>query len=125
MVKTKKESRVSAEKVIVVGAGIAAVGVAAYLLLGPDGKKNRKKVKSWMMKMKAEVAEKLENMQEVTGPAYEKIIHEVADKYKKVKNIDAKDLQDEITYLKKEWKNVSKPKGAKKAVKKVLVKKKK
>ncbi len=78
--------------------------------------------------MKAEVAEKIENMKEVTGPVYEKIVHEVADKYRKLKNIDPKDVQAEITALKKHWvgmtkttakKSVSK---AKKAVKKAVKK---
>lgn len=126
MSNAKKKSGTSVGKVVAVSVGIAAVSAAAYLLLGPNGKKNRKNMKAWMLKMKAEIAEKLENIQEVTAPIYEKIVHDVASKYEKVKNIDPKDLQDEIAHLKKEWKNIAKTKG-KKAVskaKKAVTKKK-
>lgn len=109
-------------KAIGVGVGIAALSAAAYLLMGPDGKKNRKAVKAWTVKMKAEVAEKMEKMKEVTGPMYEKIVHEVAEKYKKVKNIDPKDVQAEIASLKKHWGGMAKTtvKKAKKVVKKAV-----
>ncbi len=118
--KTTKTSGSNVGKAIGVGVGIAALSAAAYLLMGPDGKKNRKAVKAWTVKMKAEVAEKMENMKEVTGPIYEKIVHEVADKYKKLKNIDPKDVQAEIATLKKQWSGMTKTtaKKVKKAVKK-------
>lgn len=112
--KTNQKKGMSKGKVIAIGAGIAALGAAAYLLMGPNGKKNRKTVKAWTVKMKAEVAEKLENIKEVTAPIYEKIVHEVADKYKKVKSIDAKDVQAEITSLKKHWSNMTKTSKKKK-----------
>lgn len=117
--KITKKSSSNVGKAIGVGVGIAALGAAAYLLMGPDGKKNRKAVKAWTVKMKAEVAEKMENMKEVTGPMYEKIVAQVAEKYKKVKNIDAKDVEAEINSLKKHWKDMSKTtvKKIKKAVK--------
>ncbi len=120
--KTTKKGGSNVGKAIGVGVGIAALSAAAYLLMGPDGKKNRKAVKAWTVKMKAEVAEKIEDMKEVTAPIYEKIVNQVADKYKKVKNIDAKDVEAEINSLKKHWKNMTKPevKKAKKAVKKVM-----
>ena len=43
-------------KRVMIGAGVAAVGAGAYYLLGPDGKKNQKKAKAWMAKMKKEHA---------------------------------------------------------------------
>jgi gas vesicle protein len=119
---TAKKGGSNVGKAIGVGVGIAALSAAAYLLMGPDGKKNRKAVKAWTVKMKAEVAEKIENMKEVTAPMYEKIVAQVADKYKKVKNIDAKDVEAEINSLKKHWKDMTKPavKKVKKTVKKVI-----
>lgn len=39
-------------KALAVGAGVAAASAAAYLLLGPDGKKNRAKVKAFANKAK-------------------------------------------------------------------------
>lgn len=115
---TKKKSSSNVGKAVAVGAGVAALSAVAYLLMGPNGKKNRKAVKAWTVKMKAEVAEKIEDMKEVTAPIYEKIVNQVADKYKKVKNIDSKDVEAEINSLKKHWKDMTKP--AVKKVKKVL-----
>lgn len=120
-------------KVVAVSAGVAALSAAAYLLLGPDGKKNRKNLRSWMVKMKAEVAEKLEDMKDVSAETYESIVDEVSKKYRSMKNIDQKDVQAEITDLKKHWKNMLKhakgaskkipsKKTAKKAIKKAVKK---
>lgn len=39
-------------KALAVGAGVAAAGAAAYMLLGPNGKKNRAKVKAFTKKIK-------------------------------------------------------------------------
>lgn len=39
-------------KAIAVGAGVAAAGAAAYMLLGPNGKKNRAKVKAFAKNVK-------------------------------------------------------------------------
>ncbi len=93
----------STGKVVAIGAGVAALSVAGYLLLGPDGKKNRKAVKAWTIKMKAEVAEKVEDLKEITLPVYEKIVDEVSDKYNKIKNIDPKQVKAEVASLKKQW----------------------
>ncbi len=47
---TKKKG--GAGKTLAVGAGVAAVGAAAYMLLGPKGKQNRAKVKAFAKKAK-------------------------------------------------------------------------
>lgn len=39
-------------KKLAIGAGVVAAGTAAYMLLGPNGKKNRAKVKKVMAKAK-------------------------------------------------------------------------
>lgn len=101
-----KKSSNSTGKVIAIGAGVAAVGIMSYLLLGPAGKKNQKKMKGWMLKMKGEVMEKMEDAKEITTLAYENIVDEVGKKYKSLKNIDSNDLASEIASLKKGWKQV-------------------
>lgn len=114
-------------KVVAVGAGIAALSVAAYMLFGPNGKKNKKAIKGWAIKMKGEIIEKLEDIKEVTAPVYENIVSAVADKYAKLKHIDAADLEAEVATLKKHWKAMTKggaKKTAKKVTKKVVAKKK-
>ena len=103
--------------VVGIGAGIAAATVAGYLLFGPEGKKNRKKVTGWAVKMKGEIIEKLENVKDLTEPVYQGIIDEVAAKYSKVKNMDQKDLTNLVVEMRKHWKSVAKT--TKRKVKKV------
>ncbi len=106
-------------KAVAIGAGVAALSVGAYLLFGPNGKKNRKAARSWMMKMKGEVMEKVEGLKEVTAPLYEKAVSEVGAKYAKLKNVDKGELAAEIAEMKRHWKSMTKKGGAKKkAVKK-------
>lgn len=105
-----------AGKALAVGAGVAAVSAAAYLLFGPEGKKNRKKVKGWAIKMKGEMIEKLENLQEVTEPVYHKVVDEVSAKYAKLKNIDEKDVAEAVNEVKKHWKTLVRDMKPKKKV---------
>ncbi len=49
-------------KKIAVGAGVAAAGAAAYMLLGPDGKKNRAKVSAFAKKVKSKAMNNKEIM---------------------------------------------------------------
>jgi hypothetical protein len=123
----KTESKSGVGKVVAVGAGIAALSVAAYMLFGPNGKKNQKAIKGWAIKMKGEIIEKLEAVKDVTAPVYEKIVGEVAAKYAKLKHIDAADIEAEVATLKKHWKALTKSKvkkSVKKVTKKVVAKKK-
>ena len=127
----KKEKKgVSAKKIIGVGVGVAALSAAAYLLFGPNGKKNRKVVKSWAVKMKGEIIEKFEEAKELTEPVYHEIIDKVQAKYAKLQNIDKKELNEVISEMKNSWKSIKKdstPKKTKKVSannKKVTTKKK-
>ncbi len=96
-----------------IGAGIAAASVAAYLLFGPEGKKNRKVIKGWAVKMKGEVLEKLEAVKDITEPVYNSIVDQVQAKYAKVKNIDQKEMMAFVGDMRKHWKAVSKSKKPK------------
>lgn len=105
-----------------IGATVAALGAAAYVLFGPDGKKNKKAIKGWAVKMKGEIIEKLEDAKEISEPVYQNVIDKVQEKYSKLKNIDPKELEETVSGIKKHWKAMMrdiKPK------KKVVVKAKK
>ena len=91
-----------------IGATVAALGAAAYVLFGPDGKKNKKAIKGWAIKMKGEIIEKLEEAKEISEPVYHKIIDQVQAKYAKVKSIDAQDLENAVKEVKKHWKTMVK-----------------
>lgn len=105
-----------------VGAGIALAAAAvagAYWLYGKDGSKNRRKVRSWALKMKGEILEKIEDAPELTRSLYEGAIEEISKRYKALKNVDPKELDVVVKDLKKAWGNISKQLGgAKKSVRK-------
>lgn len=104
MEKKNVKKGLSTGAVVGIGATVAALGAAAYILFGPDGKKNKKAIKGWSIKMKGETIEKLEQAKEITEPVYHKIIDEVSAKYAKAKNIDAKDVELAVAEVKKHWK---------------------
>jgi len=125
--KVVSKKGVSAKQVIGIGAGIAALTAAAYVLFGPEGKKNRKAIRSWSVKMKGEIIEKFENAKELTEPVYHQIIDSVQAKYAKLKNVDQAELAETIAQMKKHWNLMKKEAQGKKpktAKKKVVTKKK-
>lgn len=93
-----------------IGLGIAALAAAAagaYYLYGSDkSAKNRKHVKSWMLKMKADVMDEVENMKDITKEAYEKTVDEVSKKYAQIKSIDAGELKDLGHRMKSHWSEI-------------------
>jgi len=95
---------------IKVGAGIAALAAAAagaYYLYGSSaGKVNRKAVKSWMLKAKADVMDEMEKMKEVNEGAYKEVIAKVAKKYKDIKNMDQAELASLVGSLQGHWKDI-------------------
>lgn len=115
--KVVSKKGVSAKQVIGIGAGIAALTAAAYVLFGPEGKKNRKAIRSWSVKMKGEIIEKFENAKELTEPVYHQIIDSVQAKYAKLKNVDSKELGDTIKEMKKHWALMKKDSSKKKVSK--------
>lgn len=112
-----KKKGLSTKQVIGIGAGVAALSAAAYILFGPDGKKNRKAIRSWSVKMKGEIIEKFENAKELTEPVYHQIIDSVQAKYAKLKNVDSKELGDTIKEMKKHWALMKKDSSKKKVSK--------
>lgn len=124
----KKESKVTNNQKIATGVGLTAAAVAAagaYFLYGSkDATKNRKTVKSWGLKAKAEVLERLEDAKKMTKEEYEDLVHSVAGTYAGVKGATKKDLSEFAAEMKEHWDVIedlasSKKKDAKKAVKKV------
>lgn len=109
---------------VVIGAGVIALAAASYYFFGPEGKKNQKKVKGWMIKMKGDIVDKLEDVKEVTEPIYHQIVDAVAAKYAKgTKKITPEDVSMYVEVLKKQWRGISQSTtGAKKTVKKAVQK---
>lgn len=109
------------------GMGIAALAAAAagaYYFYGKDGSKHRKNLKSWAVKARGEVMERVEKLRDVSQDTYSKAVEQVMDKYKRVKNIDPRELAELGAELKGHWDRIytqisgPAPKGRKKATKK-------
>lgn len=116
--KTVGKKGLSAKAAIGIGAGVAALTAAAYVLFGPEGKKNQKAIRSWAVKMKGEIIEKFEEAKELTEPVYHEIIDNVQAKYAKFKNVDKEELKATVAEIKKHWKALKEEAGSKKTTKK-------
>lgn len=103
---TKKGMSTGAK--IGIGASLAAAGIAAYLLFGKDGKKNRKVVRGWAVKMKGEIIEKFEKAENVTESAYHTIVDQVQARYAKMKDVDQNELKAMVADMRKHWKAIAK-----------------
>ncbi len=90
----------------IIGASLAGLA-AAYFFLGPKGKKHQKQTKAWAIKMKGDVVEKLEGVQEVSESAYNKIVDTVAMAYKKRKMAGQTEIDSLAQDIKKHWKAMS------------------
>lgn len=107
-------------KVIAAGVTVAALTAAGYILFGPDGKKNRRKINSWAVKMKGDIIEKFEEAKELTEPIFHGIVDEVAKKYKERKEVSREEIDELVADMKKHWKEMARDakKAAKKSVRK-------
>jgi 6-phosphogluconolactonase (cycloisomerase 2 family) len=109
------------------GVGLTTAAVAAagtYFLYGSkNSTKNRKMVKSWMLKAKAEVLEQLEDAKEMTQEEYLELINNVAGAYAGLKTASQVDIREFKSEMKDHWDVIedmaaSRKKAAKKTVKK-------
>jgi len=93
-----------------IGLGAAAVAAAgAFFLYGSkNAAKNRKQVKSWALKAKAEVLEKLEDASEMTQAEYDALIKSVSGAYAGAKNASKKDILEFSKEMKDHWKSIEK-----------------
>jgi hypothetical protein len=106
--KAKKNEGTSAGTVAAVGAGVIALAAASYFFFGPEGKKNRHNLKGWMVKMKGEVIEKMEDAKDMTEETYEKIVDTIAAKYAKAGKISEQEIRLFAALLKQQWKGIVK-----------------
>lgn len=93
--------------IIGIGAGVVAAAAATYFFFGPEGKKNRGKLKGWMIRMKGEIIEKMENAKELSEQTYQKIVDAVAARYEK-QGISKEAVVGFAEMLKRQWKGFAK-----------------
>lgn len=121
--KSTKKTASGVKAAVGLGVGAAAVSalaLGAYLLYGEQGAKNRKNARAWMLKAKGEVLEQVECMKDVSLDAYQNLVHIMAVKYAKMKDVDAADIEKLVKELKMYGKKLA---GTKKKMVKVVAKK--
>lgn len=101
---SKKRKRQIAKAVGV--ATVIATAASVYFLYGKGGAERRKKVKDWAIKAKKEVLEQLENLREFNQTAYNRVIDNVGNRYKRLKSIDPAELREMVKELKGHWGNI-------------------
>jgi len=121
----KKKKGISGGKILVAGAGVAALAGGAYYLLGPDAKKNQKKALALVAKMKKEVESEMKKAKETSTPIYHKAVDVISENYAKQYEMHAPEIMAFAKILKKEWKGVVKKATAKPVKKPAKVSKKK
>ncbi len=94
--------------IVGIGAGLAALGGAAYAFFGPNKKNNRKAVKDLGKKVKKTVLEKAREVKELTEPVYNDIVEQVKEEYENIKDMDEEELAGIILQIKESWENVKK-----------------
>lgn len=100
-------------KLFVLGASLAGLA-AAYFFLNPKNKKNIENTKSWAIKMKGDVVEKLEQVRDISEAVYGGIIDSVATKYEKSLKSNSKEIRELAQDLKTHWRVISQSVEAKK-----------
>lgn len=104
---TKKKVDISNAQKLGIGVGLTTAAVAAagaYFLYGSkDAPENRKKVKSGILKAKAEVLEVLENATEITEEEFHELVDGVVKSYAKVQSLSKKDLADFKKEMTENW----------------------
>jgi len=126
---TKKKvatPKITKEQAVGIGVGLTAAAVAAagaYFLYGSkNAAKNRKAVKSWTLKAKAEVLEKIEQAKEMSQDEYEELIDTVTTAYAGVKDASKSDLSTFKKEMKEHWLSIAKTAAPKKKAAKKVVK---
>jgi gas vesicle protein len=126
--KVEKKAEMTPAQKIGVGVGLTAAAVAAagaYFLYGSkSAAKNRKAVKSWALKAKAEVLEKLEETKEMTQEEFQEMVTNVAGAYSAVKNASKSEVKAFKNEMMESWKAIEKTAKPKKAAAKKAVAKK-
>jgi hypothetical protein len=108
--KTIKKAVVSDAHKLGIGVGLTTAAVAAagaYFLYGAkDAPDNRKKVKSGILRAKAEVLETLENAKEITEDEFHELVDGVAATYSKVQSLSKNDLKEFKTDMADNWQDL-------------------
>ncbi len=96
------------EKVVGTGIGLAVVAaLGAYFLYSNRDEKNPGIIAGWILKMKGEVLEKVEEIKDINEAEYYKIVDEVSAHYAKLGKVGAEELKHMTSELKGAWAHIA------------------
>jgi DNA phosphorothioation-dependent restriction protein DptG len=115
--KTNRKLSLSTSDKVGIGVGLTTAAVAAagaYFLYGsPNASKNRKQVKSWMLKAKAEVLEAMEQAEAMTEAEFKQLVAVVGSTYAAVQGTSKKDIADFKREMMDNWGKFTRSKAVK------------
>lgn len=124
---TKKTNLKTNTTKITAGVGMTATVVAAvgaYFLYGSkQAKRNRQTIKSWALKAKAEVLERMEQTKAISKVEYEELINTVASAYNDAHKVTKGELKNFTTEMNGHWQAIEKITRPKRPVGKEVTKK--
>lgn len=85
---------------------IAGSACVYYFYVSKSGKRKRLKIKWWMIKAKAEIYEKLEELENITRDTYDQVVDSVLKGYKNLKDLASDELAEYSDYLKSRWEKI-------------------
>ena len=95
------------EKLLGTGLGLAMAATAgAYLLYKKDAK-FRRKTNTWATRMKREILETVNGLGDVNKRTFHSVVDQVGGRYKKMKEVNAAELQGIVDDLKSSWQHFS------------------
>jgi len=95
-----------------IGAGVGVAVVAAlgtYFLYGKNGARNREKIAGWMLKLKGEVLEKVEEIKNLNEQEYYQLVDEISGRYVKLGKVGAEEVKHLAAELKGAWNHLKEP----------------
>jgi hypothetical protein len=101
-----KQNKHTGLKVLGLAAAAAAAAGTYYFYGAKNAAKNRAQLKSWAVKARGEVMEKIENLKDISEKTYNTAVDQVVKKYKKMKQVAPKELAALQKELKGSWKAV-------------------
>lgn len=104
----KENIMTKTEQIIRAGMGVAAVAaLGTYFLYGKNGARNREKIAGWMLKLKGEVLERVEEIKDLNEQEYYKIVDEVSARYAKLEKVGVEEVKHLAAELKGAWNHLN------------------
>ncbi|MEX0918780.1 MAG: hypothetical protein WDZ85_02315 [Candidatus Paceibacterota bacterium] len=104
---TKQDKEIIDSKAgVIIRAGLISAVVGGLMLYGPKGEKNRRLIKTWAIKAKADLIDEVEKMKNVSEDRYHLAIGRVIRKYGRMKNVSEAEAVKLGRELRRHWQSV-------------------